>query len=278
MQVAGLWHYPVKSLQGQSSDQLTLGPDGVEGDRTHGVLDVAAGTILSAKRDGRLLEASATCRRGRLLVTLPSGDPLEPGAHLDEALTAWLGRPARLVSAKAHGVGIFEAQTDDDDASPSVTWKGTTGSFVDESHLHLLTTGDLDQLATERPELGWDVRRFRPNVLVEGGPGALGSRPGTRLLLGGAEAEILNGCTRCVMTTRVQPGEVDRQLEILRHVQDAHRGVVGVRARVVCAGVVRHDDPVELREGSRCSAAPGDAVARAPRGATTAGSLPAEGR
>ena len=37
MQVAGLWRYPVRSLQGQSCDQLTLGPNGVDGDRTHGV-------------------------------------------------------------------------------------------------------------------------------------------------------------------------------------------------------------------------------------------------
>ena len=59
MKVAGLWRYPVKSMQGEFRDSVVLDNDGVEGDRRFGVLDPASGTIISAKKDGRLLEARA---------------------------------------------------------------------------------------------------------------------------------------------------------------------------------------------------------------------------
>ena len=121
------------------------------------------------------------------------------------------------------------------------------GSFVDESPLHLVTTGDLAELAAERPELQWDLRRFRPNVLVEAPPGAFCPPvPGQRILLGDVELQVENGCTRCVMTTRPQPGGIERQLDILRHVMRAHDNQVGFRASVVREGTVRVGDTVRV--------------------------------
>jgi uncharacterized protein YcbX len=124
-----------------------------------------------------------------------------------------------------------------------VSWEGTRGSFVDESPLHLLTARDLEELARERPDLQWDVRRFRPNVLLEpvvDDPVELAV--GSRVTIGECEIEISKSCTRCVMTTREQPGSLDRQLDVFRHVARFHGGAVGVRAGVVRPGAVRIGD------------------------------------
>jgi uncharacterized protein YcbX len=235
-------------MQGEECEELVFGAGGVEGDRQYGVLDVAANTVLSAKREGRLLEATASLSGDELLVTLPDGRSFYAGEPLDEVLTSWLGRPVRLVEAAVFGVATYEAHEDfEHDDSPLVTWEGTGGSFVDESDLHLMSTLDLDQLVSERPDLQWETRRFRPNVVMEPATdNPLPLVPGVRVAVGECEIAITNGCTRCVMTTRSQPGALERQLEILRHVSRNHDGAVGVRASVVRSGMVRVGDPVRV--------------------------------
>jgi hypothetical protein len=248
MRVQSLWRYPVKSMQGESCTQLHFNESGVEGDRSFGVLDVESRTIISAKRDGRLLEAAATLIDGELSVTLPGDQALDPGEVLDECLTRWLGRPAKLVSAIFHGVATFESPQDfERDDSKLEQWEGMNGSFVDDTPLHFLTTTDLDQLVAERPDLQWDVRRFRPNIVIEAEPDALGrSQRGQRIQLGEVEIEIQKGCRRCVMTTRAQPDHLERQLDILRHVHMVHDSTVGERAGVIRSGTVYVGDPVRL--------------------------------
>jgi MOSC domain-containing protein len=250
MRVESLWRYPVKSMRGEACDELVLEAHGVAGDRSHGVLDLASGTVISAKRDGRLLEAAARLSSGRLLVKVPDDVEAMPGDALDELLTRWLERPVRLVEAATFGAATYESPEDyERDDSPLERWSGPVGAFVDDSPLHLLTTGELRRLAEERPDLQWDVRRFRPNVVIDDGPlGLCSSEPGDRLHFGDVEVEVTKACSRCVMTTRAQPGDVVRQLEVFRHVVREHDGNVGVRARVVRPGRVRVGDQVALAE------------------------------
>jgi len=242
--VQSLHRYPVKSMQGEIRGELACTPNGVVGDRAYGVQDLESGTILSAKREGRLLEAAAYFTDGVLGVRLPDGEEFREGSRLDGALSNWLGRAVRLVPAATYGVATFQATDNfEDDESPLHSWEGQSGSFVDESPLHLITTGDLARLAQERSDLTWDVRRFRPNVVVES-DASIDPTPGHRLSLGAIEVEVLKPCYRCVMTTRPQPGNLERELDILRHVSRAHDGAVGVRAWTIRAGTVRVGDVV----------------------------------
>jgi uncharacterized protein YcbX len=246
--VSSLWCYPVKSMQGEQRDELTFNANGVVGDRQYGVFDLAARTVLSAKREGRLFDASATLCDDELTITLPDGRSYEPGDPLDEALTQWLGRPVRLVASSTFGAATYESQNDfEHDESPSETWDGPPGSFVDDSPLHLLTSLDLENLMNERPELQWDVRRFRPNAVLE--PATEDPSPlalGSHVTIGACEVYVHKDCKRCVMTTRAQPGSLDRELDILRHVARHHDNIVGVRAGVVRPGVVRVGDAVQV--------------------------------
>jgi uncharacterized protein YcbX len=244
MRVQSLWRYPVKSLQGESCEELELDAGGVRGDRAFGILDLDSGTILSAKREGRLLEASASLASGALTVTLPGGEEFVQGEVLDENLTRWLGHRVRLVEAVNFETPTFEGIEDyERDDSALVRWEGRRGSFVDSSALHVLTSGIMAELSLERPDVQWDVRRFRPNVMVDGGPSYWGTR---RIRVGEVEIEFKKGCTRCVMTTRAQPGGLERQLDVLRHVARSHDNVVGDLAEVQLAGSVRVGDVVAV--------------------------------
>jgi hypothetical protein len=247
VRVSSLWRYPVKSMQGQKVGEMDFDLAGVEGDRAYGVLRRESGTILSAKREGRLLEATADLRSGVLVVTQPSGEEFHEGVRLDDELSSWLGYPVALVLAATFGAARFESQEDfERDDSGVVSWEGTGGRFVDESALHLLTTSEIERLSIERPDLDWDVRRFRPNIVVDDGEGSLDTSPLRRIQMGEVEIEIVKPCSRCVMTTRPQPGGLDRQLDVLRHVSRHHDGNVGSRARVASPGVVREGDEVKI--------------------------------
>lgn len=247
--VRSLWRYPVKSMQGHMVPALDFDAWGVVGDRAYGVLNRESGTILSAKREGRLFEAAADYRSGVLVVTLPGGEEFHQGTRLDDALSLWLGYPAALVIAATFGVPTFESPEDfERDDSELVTWEGTRGRFVDESALHLITTSQLERLSHERPELTWDVRRFRPNIVVDDGDGSFVAPPLSIVRIGEVVIEITKPCSRCVMTTRPQPGGLDRELDVLRHVSRHHDGNVGERARVLTPGVVREGDEVTTGE------------------------------
>jgi uncharacterized protein len=246
--VQGLWRYPVKSMQGEACEEVRLSDAGVAGDRSFGVLDLASSTIISAKRDGRLLQAGARFSGEELLVRPPGTDELRPGPLLDDRLSEWLDRPVRLVPALGYGTPTFQAVDDFEREETGLhSWEGQMGSFVDESPLHLVTTAELAELAFERAELQWETRRFRPNLLIDTPPGAVAPRVvGQRIVVGDVELQVLKACTRCVMTTRAQPGGIERQLDILRHVIAAHDNEVGLRASVVRPGVVRVGDPVRF--------------------------------
>jgi len=244
VRVLGLWRYPVKSMQGEHVDSVLLTPAGVAGDRGYGVLDLGSGTVISAKRDGRLLHARARMAGDALVVEVPGVGELPPGDALDAALTRWLARPVRLVAADAGRAAVYEASADpeSDDTEP-VRWTGVPGSFVDSRSLHLLAAADLERLAAERPELAWDVRRFRPNIVLDAGTALV---PGARLRAGGAVVEVRTPCPRCVMTTRPQPGGLERELEVLRHLAATRGADLGVLAEVAEAGSVCAGDAVDL--------------------------------
>lgn len=256
MQLAGLWRYPVKSMQGEAVEDAYLDGLGIRGDRRFGVVDTGTGRVLSAKREGRLLSAVATTAQP-VKIRLPDGEVVA-GSGVDAALSAWLGRSVRLGEADPAAGAIFESQSDFfDDGSETGTWQGVAGSLVDSNPVHVLTTASLEAMAAERPDLDWQVVRFRPNLLVDAaGRGRVEDDwVGLRLAIGtgGAELEVVEACERCVMITRAQkpagvgPAVAERQLDLLRHLNDRYQGLLGVLARVVSPGPVRRGDPVVVR-------------------------------
>ncbi|HZQ28339.1 MAG TPA: MOSC N-terminal beta barrel domain-containing protein [Acidimicrobiales bacterium] len=228
--VRGLWRYPVKSMQGERVEAVDVGDRGVRGDRHFAVMDRRTGKVLSAKTEPALLSAAAVLAGVSLAMRLPNGETvLGAGPSADTALSAWLGRPVHLEECGPDERGVVETPETPEGDGPLHEFRTPPGSFVDAQPLHLLSTADLD---------GWDVRRFRPNLLVDG-PVELGMT----LAIGSVQLLVGKPATRCVIVTREQPGGVARDLGVARALRSRDL-CLGVYARVVQGGRIEQGDQI----------------------------------
>jgi uncharacterized protein YcbX len=193
-------------------------------------------------------------------VTLPTGahHPLGSTA-LDEALTAWLGRDVRLVHVRDEASLPQSMHLDNEDlTSLVVRWRSPRGRYVDLFPLHFLTTSTLQAAAAAHPELDWDVRRFRPNLVLDTDAHER-DLLGATLRIGTAVVRVPEQLTeRCVMTTRAQDvNGLGAQRSLLRTLaRDAGNADAALTAgsgttpfgaylEVVGAGLVTEGDTVE---------------------------------
>ena len=248
--LAACWRYPVKSFQGLSVDELTIGHGGADGDRTFGLIDVATGRLMSAKRTAVLLTAAAT----DTTMTLPDGTEVAvDDPEVDKVLSAWLDRDVRLARAQDEGAVSYQMTFDPPDDDAEVFDIPTPeGTFLDLAAVHLLTTATLDGCAAARPDLDWDVRRFRPTLLVDAEGEMLLEQTwiGGRVQVGDDLVLSIDQPTvRCAMPLRAQPGGLDRQPDLFRALNELNAAApnhLGVYCSVVSPGVVRPGDPVTV--------------------------------
>jgi uncharacterized protein YcbX len=116
MLVQSLWRYPVKSMQGETCQELDMESNGVAGDRSWGVLDLTSNTVISAKRDGRLLEALASLTDGEVRVRLPGAQELDPRrrtrreSHKMVGTSGQIGRSSVARRRHIRSAGRFRAR------------------------------------------------------------------------------------------------------------------------------------------------------------------------
>lgn len=250
VRVTELWRFPVKSLQGERVDVLEVGPVGAVGDRRYALADGVSGKLLSAKKEARLLQASARTTDGEVLIVLPDSTEL-PAVSPEAArgLSRWLGREVDLLEV---GDGVdhvydmtFDPPNDDAEYYDIPTPAGT---FVDLGALHVITTSSLAAMSAAGPELDWNIRRFRPNVVVDGAEDGFAEDAWVqREVRLGEEVRVLPfiRTMRCAMPLRAQPG-MDRQVDIFRVMQDTHSNDLGVYCSVVATGTVAAGAVVEI--------------------------------
>lgn len=244
MRVVSLWRYPVKSMQGEELETATIGELGIVGDRQWALVDLDTGLALTARRVPELLFARAR------LVDPEADDPaveieLPDGTVTTEAavLSTWLGRRVELRRAATGVVGRYEIAADfeREDASPWIEWDGPEGTFHDSgrTRVSLLGTASIG---------AWDRRRFRGNVLVEtDAVGAEQELLERRIELGSAVLDVVKPIDRCVMTTRPQPGGIERDLDVLRTINAERNACLGVGTLVVTPGSVKVGDELRVR-------------------------------
>ena len=229
-----MWRYPVKSLQGEPLAIASLTTAGIEGDRLFALFDVETGFGLTARRVPELLFASARLRDdGGVDITLPDGSVTSD----DHALSEWLGRRVTLRTADTNVTRRYENPVDFEDEATSewAPFDGARGAFHDSAgaQISLVSTATIG---------AWDRRRFRANVYLDGeGEDAF---VGSKMALGDSMLDVDMRIERCVMTTRPQPGGVERDLDVLRTINRQRDGCLAVGALVVQPGVVRVGDPL----------------------------------
>ena len=185
-----------------------------------------------------------------MVVTLPDGSEHTAGdPSADEALSAWLGRDVCLSRPPEGGLPyeLTMDPTDDD----SEVWEFATppASFVDLAAAHLLTDASLEAARRKYPGGDWDVRRFRPTLLISATGSTAGFEEDAWVGREVACGEVVFGpfmpTPRCAMPTRAQPG-LARDTAISRSLTDHHANALGVYASVVRGGCVRIGDRVAL--------------------------------
>jgi hypothetical protein len=96
-------------------------------------------------------------------------------------------------------------------------------------------------------EFGRDIRRLRPNVLIDGVVGMDETTwEGAGLVSGDAVIFLDSLRGRCPMTT-VDPDTLDRDPGVLKDIGRRFGGRLALNASVLRAGRVRLGDPVELK-------------------------------
>lgn len=259
--VATVWRYPVKSMRGEELNAADINAQGMAGDRGYAVIDVETGKVASAKHPKkwrRLFDCLAMLRPNLtdghdtpLQVLLPDGARAVGGTNdIDERLSAMLGRAVRLTTAVPAApqleeywpdvAGRARQNTVTDEAMP-------TGTFFDGALIHLMTTATLDALRRLYPEGRFEVRRFRPNLVVASAAAETRFVENdwiNRTLAIGKDLrlKVTGPCARCVMTTLPQ-GDLPEDAGILRTAVQHNRAAVGVYATVLAPGrVVRGDE------------------------------------
>lgn len=123
------------------------------------------------------------------------------------------------------------------------------GTYFDAFPINVLTTASLEAMASLNPNAVWDVRRFRPNFLIETNKAFVGlieaDWSGRTLRVGSVEFKCEIPCSRCGMTIQAHSG-LPKDPSVLRSiVKDANQNL-GIYATVTSVGNVSQGDRVEL--------------------------------
>jgi uncharacterized protein len=267
--VVGLWRYPVKSMMGEELNAADVTDRGLLGDRQFAVVDATTGMVAGAKNPrkwGNFFDFRATYveppERGSTLpairLTLPDGTVVtNEQPDLADVLSTALGRDVAFAEAQHDGESSG-AQAEEywpdmeglEHRDTVTEWELPAGTFFDLALVHLLTTATIERLRALYPEGRFEVRRFRPNIVVATAPDQGGFVEndwiGQTLALGDeVRLRITGPCPRCVMTTLAQ-GDLPKDAGILRTAAQNNQANVGVYAAVVTGGTVRRDDKVTV--------------------------------
>ena len=213
--VSELWRYPVKSMRGERLERADIHVDGVVGDRLVHVRESSGRVATSRFRPG-LLGLAGTLGA--------DGEPLIEGVpwSAPESL-------ARVREVTEPGAQLVRFAGEDH------------GQRFDVLPLTVLT----ESMARA---VGYDHRRFRPNVLIAGAPDdAELEWAGYGLRIGEALIGVRNRRSRCVMTT-FDPDTLEQDPMVLLRVVRSFNGRVALDCWVAEPGVARVGDPVEVVE------------------------------
>ena len=263
--VAAIWRYPVKSMMGQELAIAAVTERGLFGDRAFALVDSESGKVISAKNPRKWGDLFAfrsvlpenTDQAGPLpavRIAFPDGSSAtsaEP--DVDHRLSERLNRTVRL-TASAPQTASIEGYWPDyhwlEQPDEVFNVELPPGTFFDCAPVHLVTTATLRRLAVLAPKSRFEVRRFRPNFVIDCVDSVEGFVENDwigRTVSIGSEVRLLvvRPTARCVMTTLPQ-GDLPKDPDVLRTIVQKNEGNVGVYATVVRGGTVRRGDAVTV--------------------------------
>lgn len=292
--IVSIWRYPVKSMAGEQLPDTAVGALGLHADRTWAVRDVELDATTSAKRLPKLMWCTARYAAApppdagpghapEVIISIPDGPEVssaDPAVH--RALSVYLDRDVELrplpaiddrdayrapMATKSDLRTIFGLGPDEPLPDLSMfpvrklaeitRYTTPLGSYADAYPVHLLTVQSLQAMAEFAPGSDFDVRRFRPSVLIDW-PSATGQPEldwcGGVLHAPDAAFAPLIPTIRCVMPSHSQPG-IDRDPAVTRTVAAHARRCLGVYGNVLTAGRIAEGDTLRFEPPNRSAAA-----------------------
>jgi uncharacterized protein len=264
-------------MMGEELNAAEVTNGGLLGDRAYALIDTSDGKAATAKNPRKwpqlfdfraaLADAPRTgVKMPPVRITLPDGTIVCEQADLDQVLSKVLKREVTLDAIAYVSQETGESTSPDlRTATAEEYWADIEGlehrdtvtdfglpegTFFDCAAVHLLTTATLDRLRELYPLGRFEVRRFRPNIVVESANGEKdfveNAWIGQILAIGDSVRLSITGpCGRCVMTTLSQ-GDLPRDTGILRTAAQHNQANVGVYASVLQGGKVHRGDSVRL--------------------------------
>lgn len=283
--VAQIWRYPVKSMGGEQLNCADVGLGGIRWDRGWAVRDNRVGAIRSARYIPRLLLCSARylpdTNAGlvpHVAITLPDGSTvISDDSTVHRRLSYAMGKDLTLLSLRqedqtdhrkpepgAMMTGSMETEMRllfglaDDEPLPDMTmfppalmreiieFGAPKGTFFDAFPIDILTTSSIRHLQRHLPDVDLNVRRFRPNFLIDDGGGSDEMRErgwiGRTVQIGRAEFEIVMECPRCTIIAAEQADGIVRNSGITRTIVREMRQMLSVYCNVSRSGSVSVGD------------------------------------
>jgi uncharacterized protein len=286
MRLGELYRYPVKSMLGERLMAAAVDESGIAGDRGWALKDERRGGLTGAKRlpalmsmsarfvseptvDDRSPEVRIRDQHGNEFTSSSPDADARLSAALETPVSLWPLRPA---DDEEHYRRQPSARSDDPEAALREVFARTSdeplpdvsrfppllathytppGTYFDAFPLLIMTRSSLQALSAQAAASGmganFDVRRFRPNLLIEtpeeGYPeNAWGGRT---LRVGGTLMTLEMACPRCIMTTHGFD-DVPRDPRVMRALVRLNAGNLGIYASVRQGGRIAVGDPVEL--------------------------------
>jgi uncharacterized protein YcbX len=255
--VVSLWRYPVKSMLGEELNASEVTGVGLLGDRGYAVIDKSDGKAASAKNPRRwptLFDFRAALDDGTARITLPDGTLVSSDQEdVDRILSKAFGRDVSLRAAGGNSPTSEGLWPD----MPGLSHRDTIhefalsqGTFFDAGMVHLLTTATIERFREAYPPGRFEVRRFRPNIVVQLSTDEKGfvenDWVGRTIAVGDdVRLNVTKLCSRCIMTTLPQ-GDLPKDPGILRTLAQHNGANAGVYAGVMCGGTIRRGDAIAL--------------------------------
>ena len=272
--ILNIYRYPVKSMMGETLSEADIGEAGIPGDRGWAVRDEKRGGIRGGKKIPQLMTLTAQSGPTTPLIMAHDGDSASASTEginewlsdkLNHPVTLWPLLPADQLDHYRRGAPDTEDFEQElrtvfgrlpGEPLPVLAgfeelleFESPPGTYFDAFPISIMSQQSLDTMNQLEGESRFDVRRFRPNLLVDipetDHPFPEQGWVGKTLSIGSVTLKIDTTCPRCAMTTHGFD-DLPQDPHIMRKLVANSEGNLGIYASVVQAGKVTAGDSVSV--------------------------------
>jgi uncharacterized protein YcbX len=240
--IAQLFYYPVKSCAAIETDSAMVTPYGLQNDRRWMVMDAKTGKFITQRQKAKMAALQATVINQEVLMLGIQGseeslmvevtkdassshalhnpwiwgdqpDAIDQGDLAASFLSEFLGINVRLLHIEDSQLRVVDPES----AGNSDHRVG----FADAFPFLIASKASISRFSED---LGYqvDMRRFRPNIVVEGVDEAYAEDTWQGIRVNGMTFHIVKPCSRCVIPS-INPDTLDKEKQVIQTLLDTRK-------------------------------------------------------